>query len=195
MQKVKRSKTASQDIYEISEPRQYRALRSALRQEVVDAMESMPPCTIAMLAERLGRPPESLYFHVRALERVGLVKEVGQQGSGRERAALYALPGRRLRLRYAADSAARVREVGPVADSLLRLARRDVRRGLAHEETAVEGPGRELWVLRARGWLTKKQREQVNRHLASIADVISGGKERPGTRAIALAFALTPIDR
>lgn len=186
-------KPASQEVFEITDPRQFKALRSTLRQEVVDVMESLVPCTIAMLADRLGRPAASLYFHVRALQRVGLIKEVGEQGSGRERATLYALPGRRLRLRYAADPAERVRDIGPIADSLLRLARRDVRRGLAHAETQVAGPERELWVLRARGWLTKSERQRLNRQLAAISELLSNGKERAGASPIALAFALAPV--
>ena len=54
MQKVKRTKETSQDYYEITDPRQFKALRSAIRQEVVDVMESLAPCTIAALADRRG---------------------------------------------------------------------------------------------------------------------------------------------
>lgn len=193
MTKVKRIKTTSQEVFEITDPRQFKALRSALRQEVVDVMESLAPCTIATLADRLGRPAASLYFHVRALQRVGLIKEAGKQGEGRDKATLYALPGRRLRLRYDPAPTTRQRQIGPIADSLLRLARRDVRRGLADPATPVSGADRQLWVLRARGWLTPAEVKRLNQQLASISELLSDGRERPGASPIALAFALTPI--
>lgn len=195
MQKVKQIKTTSQEVFEITDPRQFKALRSALRQEVVDVMESLAPCTIATLADRLGRPASSLYFHVRALQRVGLIQEAGKQGKGREKATLYALPGRRLRLRYDPIPKIRQRQIGPIADSLLRLARRDVRRGLADPATPVSGADRQLWVLRARGWLTPAEVKRLNRQLAAMSELVSKGKERAGTSPIALAFALTPICR
>lgn len=192
MQKVKRTKEKSQDYYEITDPRQFKALRSAIRQEVVDVMESLAPCTIASLADRLGRPAASLYFHVRALQRVGLIKTVGVEGDGRDKAALYALPAKRLRLSYDTEPKTRQRQVGPIADSLLRLARRDVKRGLSSAGTTVSGPARQLWVLRARGWLTPSELQRLNRQLAAISELISSGKERRGAAPIALAFALAP---
>lgn len=192
MSKLQQSNLSSQRVFEIREDRQFRALRSPVRQEVVDVMESMGPCTIASVAERLGRRPDTLYFHFRTLEASGLVRRVGEEGSGREKAAVYDLPGRAMRLSYVGSAAQRSKRVGPVADSVLRLARRDVKRALGREGVEVGGPAREVWVARTRGWLTKAELARVNVLLGRAAEMVRKGRERKGAKAMAVVFALTP---
>ena len=51
---------------------------------------------IAELAEDLGRAPDSLYYHMRVLQRVGLVVPRGTRGEGVREEALYATPGVRM---------------------------------------------------------------------------------------------------
>ena len=177
----------------IDNPRQIAALASPARQEVVDAAVASGAFTIAQLARRLGRPADALYFHVRHLERVGLLRRVGERGNGRERAAVYDLPGRPVSLRYGAP-ALRSRRVGPVVDGILRLARRDVRRALGRPDTVVEGPARDLWGARARGWLDRRELERANRLLAQLLLLVNSGAPRAGATPVALVFALTPLE-
>jgi len=192
MSKLQRSVRHSQGVFEIREDRQYRVLNSPVRQEVVDVMESMGPCTIASVAERLGRRPDTLYFHFRALEASGLVRRIGEEGSGREKAVVYDLPGRALRLSYAGSTVQRSKRVGPVADSVLRLARRDVKRALGRGDVVVEGPAREVWVARSRGWLTRAEVARVNGLLGRATEMVRRGRERKGAHAMSVVFALTP---
>src|SRR5262245_6928366 len=108
----------------IRRPRQIRALASPLRQEILDVLESLGPSTIAALAQRLARRPDSLYFHVRKLEGLGLLTRSGVTGSGRGEAALYDVPGRPMQLIYGDTPAARSTRLLPPLDAVLRLARR-----------------------------------------------------------------------
>jgi predicted ArsR family transcriptional regulator len=179
--------------YEIRLPAQTRALASPLRQEIVDVLEAMGPSTIAAIAGRLSRRPDTLYFHVRALERVGLLRRKGVTGKGRTESAVYDLPGRPLRLAYGSTPQERRRRVGPTIDSLLRLARRDARRALAQPGITVSGPRRELWVARARGWLSKKDLERANELLTELFILFRASPPRRDAQPLALAFALTPI--
>lgn len=179
--------------YDIRPLAQSRALSSPLRQEIVDALESQGASTIAAIAERLGRRPDALYFHFKALERIGLLKRTGTVGSGRSEAAVFDLPGRPLRLVYGSTAAERQKRVGPALDSLLRIARRDVRRALARESVEVSGARRELWVARARGWLTQAQLARANALLSELFELLHSAPPRDGAEPLALAFALTPL--
>ncbi len=173
-------------------PRQTRALASAVRQEILDAIEGSGPCTVAQVADQLARPADGLYFHVRALEKAGLLRRVGETGEGRSRAGVFDVPARPVRLDYAGSGRTRTRRLGPVLDCLLRLARRDTARALAAGDAVVDGPARDLWVARVRGRVSKSDLERINALLAECMDIVRDARCDDGGRPIALAFALTP---
>lgn len=177
----------------IRSPRAARALASPLRQEIVDALVSGGAATIAAIAASLERRPDTLYFHLRALERAGLVRRIGTHGSGRSAAALFDVPARPMRLDYGGRPPQRAARLGPTLDSLLRLARRDVRRALSHAHTRAEGEARELWVGRVRGRIGRGQLERVNALLAECFSIINTARGGADAVPIALAFALTPM--
>lgn len=177
----------------IRSPRAALALASPLRQEIVDAIVSGGPSTVAQLASALERRPDALYFHLRSLERVGLLRRTGTTGSGRSAAAVYDVPVRPMRLDYGGPPPKRTARLGPALDSLLRLARRDVRRALTHPKTRAEGAIRELWVARVRGRIGKKELDRVNALLRQCFSIINSASGGSDAVPIALAFALTPI--
>ncbi len=179
--------------YRIEASAQIAALASPARQEIVDAAVASGPFTVAQIARRLGRPADALYFHVRQLEHVGLLRRSGERGNGRSRAGVYDLPGRPLRIPYG-PRPQRAGRIGPVIDGILRLARRDASRALARRDAVVEGPARDTWGARARGWLGEPELRRVNRLLAQAFDLIHAGAPRPGTKPVALVFALTPLE-
>lgn len=84
--------------YVVRRPEELRALASPVRQELVEAMGALQPCTVARLGEHLGRLPVSLYYHLRKLEDVGLVVEAGRRPTERGDEALYRLRNRCIRL-------------------------------------------------------------------------------------------------
>ena len=82
----------------ISTVDQMEALASPVRHQIHLAMEMLGACTVNELAERMGRVPETLYYHVRRLEQVGILEQVGSRvGSVRDE-AIYELKGKRLRV-------------------------------------------------------------------------------------------------
>src|SRR5215216_2961617 len=98
MSRSRRDPGAPKGVYVIREPKQLAALRSPVRQEIVDALAPTRIRTVAELASMLGRSTHSLYHHVRVLERVGLILNMGIERRNRRDEALYATPGRLLRI-------------------------------------------------------------------------------------------------
>ncbi len=170
--------------------RQVRALISPVRQEIVDALESAGPRSVAELAALLGQAPDGLYFHLRHLERSGLVVERERRKTGRHVAAVYDLVTRPLRLSYAAP--ARAGDLAAVIASALRLATRDFRRALHRAGVATEGPNRELWGARAKGWVTPAQILRINELLNEVSEIMRAGTPRPSARPLSLSFVLAP---
>ena len=69
---------------------QREALTSPLRLEILGQFTGPAPLSVRDLAERMGRTPHSIYYHVHLLARVGLLREVGTRSGGAGRSeALY----------------------------------------------------------------------------------------------------------
>ncbi|HKQ50281.1 MAG TPA: helix-turn-helix domain-containing protein [Phycisphaerae bacterium] len=184
--------TRNRQTYWIDEQRQIAALASPLRQEIVDVVTATGPCSIARMAAALGRPPDRLYFHIRRLEAVGLLTQNGTVGNGRTAAALYDVPGRPLRIRYDRRDKSRTRAIGAVHDGVLRLARRDLKRAMASARSVVNGPLRDTWGGRSRGWMTSTQIRRLNRLIEQMINLVRSGDARKGAKPVAFTFVLAP---
>lgn len=180
----------------IESPKALAALASPLRQEVIDAAAAhAAPLSIAELARHLGRPADRLYFHVRALERAGLLISDGARKEGRHVAALYRLPAAMLRLRYRPATTSRTRAITAVVDGVLRLARRDFRRAMSNVRASVEGPLRDTWGGRMKGFLTTSEQRRLNELITEIDTLVRAARPRKNTRPVAFTFVRVPLDR
>ena len=184
---------ARRAIHHVSRPSEIAAVISPIRLEILDVLAGMGPASVPDVAATLGRAPDSLYYHFKALARCGLVVPVGERRRGRHREALYETVARDMRLKYDPSSPANVRGVSRIAGSMLRLAHRDFRRALAAGDARVEGPSRELWTWRATGWLTAAELRKMNTAIRALHRAAS--RPRGRGRLYAVTLALVPLDR
>src|SRR5579875_2308990 len=70
-----------QERYEIETLEQLRAIADMLRLRIVDLLYERP-MTVTQLAERLGIAPAKVHYHVRELEKVGLLRLVETREKG-----------------------------------------------------------------------------------------------------------------
>lgn len=179
---------ASSRPYNIAKPAATRALASATRQEIVDALASAGPCTVARLADLLGRRPDALYFHLRALERVGLVRERAEpadSGGG----VVYELPASSVRLDY---KAAPRSDLARVVRSALKLSLREFERECALGRSIGPDGCRELWGGRVMGWVDESDLASINSLIESLHAILRRGRPGPNRRAVSLGFLLAP---
>jgi DNA-binding transcriptional ArsR family regulator len=164
-----------------------------MRQEIVDALESAGPCSIAALAAILNRPADSLYFHIRRLLKVGLVIESDRRKDGRHVFAMYDVCARPLQLTY--DPPVRRADIARVVGAALRLGIRDFNRALSDsgERWRTSGPARELWGGRAKGWVTPDQLTRINALIGELLALTRGGSpDAPNATPVSLGFVLAP---
>src|SRR6185369_3930067 len=57
----------------IRDAKQIATLASRIRITLIDTLEALGPSTIAELAQAVGARPDALYYHLRLLEKRGLV--------------------------------------------------------------------------------------------------------------------------
>ncbi len=177
----------------IENPKEIGLLASPTRIEIVDTLESMGgEATVAELAAQLGRPADGLYYHLRQLAEGGLLIETATPEGRRYRTRVPA--GERLRLRYKPGRNANAQAVGDVAASVLRVAGRDFKRAIADAGAIAEGPLRELWAARNKGWVGDAELAEINRLLVRINALLHRPRTTTRNRLVALSWILAPVD-
>jgi predicted ArsR family transcriptional regulator len=176
----------------ISDRRQISALASSVRQDIVDILASAGPATAPEIARSLGRRPDGLYFHLRLLSRVGLLKVGTRPNSSGRVVATYDVPGRPLRIRYDLSDRGGSRAVSRVAASMLRTASRSFARAAAKGDARVAGPRRELWAARTRGWLTEEGLEEVNEIFARLIELFNNRPAPENVCSYEVTLVLSP---
>lgn len=181
--------------YEVTSAKQLQAVIPPGREDVIDAVGAIGPCSVTELARFLGRPRHALYYHVRALRDSGLLLETLHSGEGKKTTARYDLPGRPFSVRYDLDSEKTRRAILALGKTRLRSATRGFVRACDPTIAKIEGPRRNLWVTRIKGWLSDQELEEVNRHLRRLIDLMYQDAGRPGTarKCHELTFVLAPI--
>lgn len=182
----------------IESARQVRGLRAPARQEIVDALQSMGPSTIAELGAELGRAPDSLYYHVKAMLKLGLIVECDAEGLGK-RGLVIDVAHRPMQIRYRPKDGAQVRALQDVVGAMLRLTGRDFSAGLASPEAVVDGPHRTVWAARSQARLSKAKLARLNALLTEAIDLMSVAQSASLSDAeaarVALTFVVTPLPR
>ncbi|CAG0981720.1 hypothetical protein PHYC_01801 [Phycisphaerales bacterium] len=174
--------------YTISSPRQIAAIASPIRQEIVDVIAATGPATIAHVAFLLGRRPDSLYYHVGALQRAGLLLPQQPRREGQRPASVYDVPGRPLRMASNRAPAAASRVIA----GALSLARRDFSRVVASPATVFEGPDRDVWGARLRARLSPDRIRRVNELLSQVADLFQEPNPSDDARPFAITWVFAP---
>ena len=168
-------------------------LASPARIELIDTLEALGgEASVAELAAQLGRPADGLYYHLRQLAEGGLLIEEATPEGRRYRTRMPR--GERLRLRYRPGKTANAEAVGGVAASVLRVAGRDFSRALADPSSIVEGPLRELWAARNKGWVGDAELAEINKLLLRINTLLRRARSPTRDRLVALSWILAPVD-
>ena len=175
----------------IWEPAQLRVLASPLRQEILDLVARTGSAQVSELASLLGRPADSLYYHLRELERVGLVVSSRARSNGKRGEMLFRTAHREPTLRHDVSPRGNTPAVASIVASMLRLGIRDFRNAASSEGVCTQGPGRELWALRVTGWLDAKQIAGINKRIHGLKDAV--GRPRSRGKLYAITILLTPL--
>lgn len=181
--------------YYVREARQLRALVSPLRQEILDGVATIGPCTIADLSVLLSRTPTALYRHVKRLEKVDLLFPVPSKVKGRGRpGSVFDVHGRPIFI-HQGDLAGKAEDIlGAHLQAMLRNAGRGYLRALKSKEAVRWGKRRNLWHARWKGWLNEHELEEVTKHLSMLIEMLENetAADHRGRRLYEVSFVLAP---
>ena len=181
--------------YVVTSMKQLLMIASPGREDIIDAVGVIGPCTVTQLARFIGRSRHALYYHVRALRDSGLLLETHRSGAGKKRTGHYDLPGRPLSVRYDLSTERARRAVITLARTRLRSASRGFVRACRPDVATLTGPTRNLWVARWKGWMSDQELTEANSLLTRLVNLLHQGKSVSKTRrrCYELTFALAPI--
>jgi len=152
----------------IRDARAIALLASPVRQAILDCISAGGPASVAGLSRQLRRPADRLYYHVRLLEKAGLVVDAGSGRTKRRTEAKFDVPGRPMLMKYLPMTPRNRRAIDRVISAVLRSARRDFSRALTSARIRVEGSNRELWAGRVEANLTAGELTAINAWLDKI---------------------------
>ena len=125
-------KSARQAKTTLSTRQQMEAIISPLRQDIIEAFTAAGPCPIKRIALELGKSADSIYYHVRKLLDVGLLRHIETRRTKRRDEAIYDVPSEKLELSYNLDDPS-------IADAMRRIAASMLRRASKYFDAATAG--------------------------------------------------------
>ena len=183
------SKRTGIDGFLFDAPAQLRAIVSPTRQEIIDVLISAGPSSIAEIGRYVGRPADALYFHIRALKKVGLLIECEPREDGRHVAAVFDVPGRPFRIRM--TSASR-KLISRVMSAAIRLGLRDLARALDISGTTADEGKHQLWSSRAKGWVSVADQRVINSKLREISAILANSRPGPERELRSFTYVWSP---
>lgn len=172
---------------------QMEALASPVRHQIYLAMQMLGECSVNELAERMGRVPETLYYHVRRLKKVGIVEQVGRRaGAGREE-AIYQLKGKRLQVDPRQTSPRFLKAMTKSCGSLLRFAQRSLERAVEARAERRVGPKRDVRIEQVTVRLSADNLAQMNKRLDSLCSFLNDADEPSEQKMYVITLATSPL--
>lgn len=177
----------------ISTARQMTTLASPVRHQMHLVMEMLGPCSIRELATRMGREPATLYYHVKLMERAGLLTRDGMRGKGRNEEAVYTLVQDRVRVDMTQRAPQFVKAVASGCGALLRWAERTFVAALKKDATVKTGACSEIRIRQSSVRLTKKSLIELNARLDAMEHFLDESESPGGTSTYVITVCLAPV--
>lgn len=184
--------------YRIESAEQKAAISSPIRMEILGHFTSPEGMSIAEIAERMGRPPATLYYHFGILEDAGLLVRAGKRPGTKKSETLYEPVASRFEFPVARDPESEADAAVKAMSMAFRMAERDLEAALVSPDSRKAGKYRNVLAGRLHCRTTRDTLAEINTHLDAIQKIL----EREGRRTklppdadeyFSLTFALLPL--
>ena len=191
--KPKRSAKRGRGPVVLTDPRAIKALAHPARLAVLDELFAGRSLTATECADIADLSPSAMSYHLRALQKWGIVERAEASGDGRERP--WRAAGEGLRVESAEPRASAVAE-SALMGRLLDSTRSEVLDWVGNEQAA--SPWREIGTVASGSrWMTDAEARDVVAEFDAVLEKYRrlSPRERPeGARRVRLSFVLVPND-
>ena len=154
----------------LTTPEQRTAIASTVRMELLEHLHA-GPATVADLAHRMGRTPNSLYHHVRLLVAAGILRQVDVRRSGAREQAVYDVTAELFELAGLEDDDGDIGLELKTVRMILRKAEREFAAAMESQPEAILCG--EFFTGRMRARLSRGSQRQVMQHLKAIQKIFT----------------------
>ncbi len=169
---------------------QLRAVNSAERHGVIEALISLEQTTAGDLAVRLGTSVQAAHYHLRRLEGIGLVREATRLATGGRPSVLYELVSKDIVLDPRRATKAFLEE--KIRGAKLFMLRAEREYGAAARAGRGRDEPRVLRVTRDSTRMSSAQLRRLHSLLAEVDTLFRESGEDPSGEAVALTIVLAP---
>jgi DNA-binding transcriptional ArsR family regulator len=157
------------EIYYLETVEQLRAIADDLRQRIWEAL-ARQRMTVTQLGEALGEPPARIHYHVRELERLGLVNLVETREKGGILEKYYRPVARKVDVRRSfLESLSPDEHVAAVTEVFESLAQ-DFARALARAVRQEAGRDKQIVLGRTHLWLTNEEFKRLSAEIQALLE-------------------------
>ena len=183
-------------LHLITKPSHWTVMMGPVRFEVLEVMRAIAPCSVREIALALDRPADTLYPHLKALLRIGVVADSGERPGRTRPERVYDLvaddfrpefrrAGRNITAKAVDDS------MQTMAGMVSRTSRKAAEAGLIQY-----GPdGQNIVGKLENAWLTPAEFAHVRARLRSLKRYLDARKARRKGTLYTAAFFLLPATR
>ena len=182
-----------QSVLVLDRPDQIEIVAHPLRLEIIERMQVDGSDSIASLARKLDRRANALTYHVRLLEKAGVLVRSGTRKAGRRDEVVYALAGARVAVKMKNRSKPMLRAATRTASAVLRMAEREIRRAIHSGDAATPGHRTRPLGRRQKTWLTPADLAAAYDRLLSLERFLERCHRRKRGRPYSLTVVLVPI--
>jgi DNA-binding transcriptional ArsR family regulator len=178
----------------LTDPRAIKALAHPARLAVIDELFAGRELTATECAEIAGLSPSAMSYHLRALEKWGIVERADASGDGRERP--WRAAGDVLTIDSAEPRASAVAESMMVSRMLDRT-RGDLLDWVARDDRNQHGWRDVTNLASGLRWLTDDEAEELGEAVKELLDKYpraSGTARPPGARRVRVAYVMVPTE-
>jgi len=152
----------------IRDKRQLQCLVNPVTQGVFDAVRSETLMSVMDIAAQLGLAADVINYHVKKLEKSGLILMGGMRGHGRSAERLFECANPNATVLFDPKDRDNIELLNKAVASMLSLAQKDFHTAFNPEMAVTSGPGRNLRAARVSAWLTEKEWLRVNAMIEKI---------------------------
>ncbi len=186
-----RSKARREKTLLIKSAKQVRALRTPLRQEIVQALTRLGACTVRELADELGHEPATLYYHVHALEEAGIAAEIDKRKGGGRPEGVYELMAEKILVDRSETSEPFLSALADLQRATLRTAERELVAAL--EARDPKGSDDSPTLLRIASRLKPQDAARARKMLHELVEFLAENDDPDAETAHSLTVAFVPV--
>jgi predicted ArsR family transcriptional regulator len=184
--------------YTIRRADQRQAVASPTRMELLGLFVGRESLSVAEIAERMGRPPSAVHYHVGVLEKTALLQRVGKRRAGRRTEALFRPVADLFMMEHQRDGGTEsARAALKTLASAFRMAERDLEAAFTDPDARSQGPYRNVYGSRLHLRMSKADLKELNRHLRAIESIATRLQRKhepsPNDVFLSLTLALAPL--